>query len=75
MLPLSLASSGTDLAVVSIRGDDRQRTFLESLGFVPGSNIRVVSSVSGNLIIEVRDTRIALGRELAVKVMVLEGEV
>ena len=46
------------------------RTHLENLGFVEGETVRVVSDIGGNLIVQVKDARVALSRELAIKILV-----
>ena len=46
------------------------RTHLENLGFVEGETVRVVSDIAGNLIVQVKDARVAISRELAIKILV-----
>lgn len=70
MMPLTLADKGKDCVVVKIRGNDEARQFLESLGFVEGSKISIISEAGGNVIVKVRDSRIAIGRAMASKIMV-----
>lgn len=69
-IPLGLAAKGEPLTVLSIRGRDDSRRFLEDLGFVEGSEIQVVSEMNGSLIVDVKGSRIALGRDMAMRIMV-----
>ena len=69
MIPLTLA--GTDEHVIKkIGGSSEVRSHLSDLGFVPGGKVKVVSSLNGDVIVSVKDSRIALSRELATKIMV-----
>lgn len=69
-MPLTLANPGTPVSIQAIRGRDRTRMFLESLGFVVGSNVTVVSELGNNIIINVKDTRIALDKDMAGRILV-----
>ncbi len=62
---LSTIEIGKETIVKSIGGQEEQRLFLESLGFVPGTRVKVVLSVDGNLIVNIKESRVALGREMA----------
>lgn len=70
MLPLSMADRGTDVMVARITGKDEVRRHLAELGLVVGEHVMVVSSLAGNLILQVKDSRIALDRELCNRIMV-----
>ncbi|MDO5589680.1 MAG: FeoA family protein [Lachnospiraceae bacterium] len=70
MMPLAMVNSGEKYTIKRIGGKEETRRFLESLGFVVGGNVMVVSEVGGNLIINVKDSRVALGKEMANKIMV-----
>ena len=70
MMPLTMARIGETATVKQIHGKDETRRFLESLGFVEGGSVTVVSEMGGNLIVNVKDTRIALSRSMASKIMV-----
>ena len=50
--------------------DPQTRRFLENLGFVAGSVVTVVSEIGGNLIVNIKDTRVAIGKDMANKIMV-----
>lgn len=69
-MPLAMVNSGEKYTIKRIGGKEETRRFLESLGFVVGGNVMVVSEVGGNLIINVKDSRVALGKEMANKIMV-----
>lgn len=70
MIPLLLAPVGKEQIVKQVKGSDRTKLFMETLGFVPGSAVTVLSSHNGDLIVSVKDTRIALNVETAAKIMV-----
>lgn len=70
MIPLTITKHGEEAAVKKIGGKEETRKFLESLGFVPGSRVTVVSEMSGSLIVNVKQSRVAIGREMAAKIMV-----
>lgn len=69
-MPLTMSRSGETATVKQIHGKEETRRFLESLGFVEGGNITVVSEMGGNLIVNVKDTRVALSKSMANKIMV-----
>lgn len=69
-MPLTMAQAGEKATVKMIHGKEETRRFLESLGFVEGSSVTVVSEMGGNLIVNVKDTRIALNKTMANKIMV-----
>ena len=70
MMPLTIADMSSAYTIKKVGGSSEVRTHLENLGFVPGGQVKVVSSMGGNLIVSVKDSRIALSRELAAKIMV-----
>ena len=70
MMPLSMAVIGEKKRVIKVGGKDEVRRFLQNLGFVEGAEITVVSELSGNMIINVKDTRIAIDKSMANRVMV-----
>ena len=70
MLPLTMSKPGEHLSIKRIGGKDEVRRFLETLGFVVGSPITVVSENNGNVIVNVKDSRVAISREMANKIMV-----
>ena len=70
MMPLSMAKTGETVTVGKITGKDEVRQHLAELGFVVGSDVTVVSEVSGNVIVQVKDSRVALDRSMANRIMV-----
>lgn len=70
MMPLSLANAGEENIIKKIGGKPDVRKHLENLGFVAGGNVTVISTLGGNLIVNVKDTRVAISREMAQKIMV-----
>ena len=69
-MPLTMAPSGSANRVKKINGRDDTRRFLESLGFVEGGEVTVISEMGGNLIVNVKDTRIALIKSMAGRILV-----
>lgn len=69
-LPLSLAKAGETLQVVRIKGADSMKRHLENLGFVEGSSITVISDVSGDVIVEVKGSRLALNKSMSHRIFV-----
>ena len=70
MLPLTMAKVGEQNSVKKIGGQTETKQFLKNLGFVPGSHVVVISELSGNLIISIKETRVAISREMASKIMI-----
>ena len=70
MLPLSMASQGEPVTIKKIGGKQETKKFLETLGFVVGGTITVVSEINGNMIVNVKDSRVAIGKDMANKIMV-----
>ena len=69
-MPLAMMESGAKGKVSAIRGDDAAKKHLNELGFVEGAEIEVVSSVGGNVIVALYGSRLALNRDLAMRIMV-----
>ena len=69
-MPLSMVSAGEQGIIHRISGKEDTKRFLSNLGFVEGSPVTVVSRVDGNIIVRVLDSRIAIGRKMANKIMV-----
>ena len=70
MLPLTMANVGEPVTIKRIGGKEETRKFLESLGFVAGGLVTVVSEISGNVIVNVKESRVAVSKEMAAKIMV-----
>ena len=69
-MPLTMARTGTSGTVRRITGKDEIRRFLAGLGFVEGGKVTVISEVGGNLIVNVKDTRVALSRTMASRILI-----
>ena len=69
MMPLSMINEGATGTVARVGGKEETRRFLENLGFVPGVSVTVISKLGGNLIVNVKDSRIAIGNDMANKIM------
>jgi ferrous iron transport protein A len=69
-MPLVLAPVGEENIIRKIGGGSETRQRLEEMGFVAGSSVTVVAAVGGNLIVNVKESRIAISREMACKIMV-----
>ncbi len=69
-MPLILATSGNEMNIKKITGNDETRRFLNSLGFVVGETVRIISELGGNLIINVKDSRVALDKSMASRIIV-----
>ena len=69
-MPLLLATPGQEGLVNKVGGNPEVRQHLNELGFTVGSAVTVVSSVNGNLIVKVKESRVALDKSLASKIMI-----
>lgn len=69
-MPLSMMRSGEKNTIKRINGKDDTKRFLESLGFVVGSTVTVVSEIGGNMILNIKDTRVALDKSMATRIIV-----
>ncbi len=74
MLPLTFAQQGETVIVVKLSGNDAAKKHLADLGFVEGTEVNVVSSHNGDLILNVKGTKLAMTREMATKVKVTKAE-
>lgn len=72
MMPLSVVKVGEPVRIVRVGGLEETHRHLEEMGFVPNSEVTVVNKVRDNLILQVRDSRVALDGALAKKIMVEE---
>jgi len=70
MMPLSMAKQGETNVITKITGKDEVRQHLAELGFVVGERVTIVSQVAGNLILQVKNSRIALGSEMANRILI-----
>ena len=70
MIPLSMAETGKQQTVQKVGGSTDVRQHLENLGFVTGGKVTVLSVLNGNVIVKVKESRIAIDKSLAKKIMV-----
>ena len=69
-MPLTLVNAGEPSVIRKVGGMEETRRFLENLGFVTGGVVTVVSEIGGNMIVNVKDSRVAIGKDMANKIMV-----
>lgn len=69
-MPLTMVRAGETGTIRKISGKDESRRFLNNLGFVEGETITVVSYLAGNMILNVKDTRVALDKNMAKRILV-----
>lgn len=70
MMPLTMMRPGEMSVIKKIGGKEETRKFLENLGFVTGGAVTVISEISGNMIVNVKDSRVAINKEMANRIMV-----
>ena len=70
MMPLTMANAGKENIIKKVGGKEDTRRFLENLGFVVGAAVTVISQVGGNIIVNIKDSRVAIGKDMANKIMV-----
>lgn len=70
MMPLTMVNSGEENEINRVGGKEETRRFLENLGFVQGAKVTVVSQIGGNVIVNVKESRVAIGKDMANKIMV-----
>ncbi|SMC64226.1 FeoA family protein [Papillibacter cinnamivorans] len=70
MVPLTMAKPGEEATIKRIGGKTEIRQFLESLGFVTGSAVTVIAENGGSVIVSVKDSRVAVSREMANKILI-----
>lgn len=70
MMPLSMVKEGEANIIRKIGGKEETRRFLENLGFVTGGTVTVISEMGGSIIVNIKDSRVAIGKDMANKIMV-----
>ena len=70
MMPLALATPGEENMILKVGGNAETKRHLEDLGFVAGGAVTVVSSLGGNIIVKVKEARVAISEEMARKIMI-----
>ena len=70
MMPLALANVGEENLIHKVGGNPEVKKHLENLGFVVGGNVMIVNKLGGNVIVNVKEARVAISEEMAQKIMV-----
>ena len=70
MMPLPLSTPGEEVIIRKVGGSPEMKKHLEDMGFVVGGAVSVVSTIGGNLIVKVKESRVAISREMAGKIMI-----
>lgn len=69
-MPLTFANVGEENMIKKVGGNPETRKFLENLGFVAGTSVTVINEIGGNVIVNVKESRIAVSKEMASKIMI-----
>ena len=69
-MPLTMVKAGEPNVIRKVGGKEETRRFLEKLGFITGGVVTVVSEIGGNMIVNVKESRVAIGKDMANKIMV-----
>ena len=69
-MPLTMASIGEANTIRKVGGNEETKRFLENLGFIAGAEITVVSAIGGNVIVNIKDSRVAINQDMARHIMV-----
>ncbi len=70
MMPLALAKIGEETIIKKIGGKQEVKAHLENMGFVVGGAVRVINTIGGNVIVNVKESRVAISKEMAQRIMV-----
>lgn len=70
MMPLTLANIGEENMIKKVGGNPEVKKHLENLGFVAGGNVTVITTLAGNVIVNVKEARVAISKEMAQKIMI-----
>lgn len=70
MMPLTLANVGEENMIKKVGGNPETKKFLENLGFVAGSTVTIINEIGGNVIVNIKESRVAVSKEMACKIMV-----
>ena len=70
MMPLILANTGEEAIIKRVGGNPEMKKHLEDLGFTVGGAVTVMNTIGGNLIVKIKESRVAISREMASKIMV-----
>ena len=69
-MPLTMVGDGEEFLIKKISGKEEVRRFLENLGLVAGAQVSLVSKISGNVIVQIKESRVAISKEMAQKIIV-----
>ena len=69
-MPLALANIGEENLIRKIGGSPEVKKHLENLGFVVGGDVTIINSIGGNIIVKVKESRVAISKEMAMRIMV-----
>ncbi len=69
-MPLNMLSVGNTGVVTRLSGNEEERKYLMNLGFIPGVEVKVMNSFSGNIIVDVKSSRVALNKEIARHILI-----
>ncbi|OYO51425.1 ferrous iron transport protein A [Lachnotalea glycerini] len=69
-MPLTMVKTGEPNVIKKVGGKEETKRFLENLGFVTGGLVTVISEIGGNMIVNVKDSRVAIGKDMANKIIV-----
>ena len=69
-MPLSMVSAGEENVIKKVGGKEDTRRFLENLGFVAGGPVTVISEFDGNMIVNIKDSRVAIGKDMANRIII-----
>ena len=69
-MPLTMVGDGEEFLIKKISGKEEVRRFLENLGLVAGAQVSLVSKINGNVIVQIKDSRVAISKEMAQKIIV-----
>ena len=70
MMPLTMANPGEKTSIKKVGGREEIRQFLANLGFVPGSQVTIITTIGGNVIVSIKESRVAISHEMAIKIIV-----
>ena len=70
MMPLTFANVGEENMIKRIAGNPETKKRLENLGFVAGGNVTIINEIAGNIIVNVKESRIAISKEMAQKIFI-----
>ena len=70
MIPLILADPGEEAIIKKVGGNPEMKKHLEDMGFTAGGSVTVMNTIGGNLIVKIKESRVAISKEMATKIMV-----